>query len=181
MSARNESRANPAAVAERQDRAYTLALRGKSLRQISRIMTDEGMPVSHETARKLIAAEADERVAPLATEYRQMQLDRLGEMRERALEVLEAQHWLVSHGRVVTLEDDSGLKTPLADDGPVLAAVDRLLRIEERTARLLGLDAPAKAEIESRIETIAPDVLSLIEAAETDAADDEAAIRDGRD
>ncbi|MEV8615678.1 hypothetical protein AB0383_48635 [Amycolatopsis sp. NPDC051373] len=181
MAARNESRANPAAKAEKQIRAYELKLRGLSLRAISAQMQAEGYEgVSHEAVRQLISAEADSRVTPFAAEYRTMQLDQLDSMRHAVIKVLETQHWTVSQGRVVYMGDDEE-KQPLEDDGPVLAAVDRLLRIAERESKLLGLDAPARAEIESRVEQIAPDVLSLIEAAEADADSDEAAIRDGSD
>jgi hypothetical protein len=55
----------------------------------------------------------------------------------------------VSNGRVVTLDGQ-----PLQDDGPILQAVDRLnhiedrkLRIQERRAKYLGLDAPKQVVI----------------------------------
>jgi hypothetical protein len=37
---------------------------------------------------------------------------------------------------------------PLLDDAPVLAAVDRLLKVQERRAKLLGLDVPVKRQVE---------------------------------
>jgi len=70
MAARNESRADPAEQAERQVCAYGLPLRGLSLREVAEQMTAEGDQVSHETVRKLVKTEADERVGPLAAEYR---------------------------------------------------------------------------------------------------------------
>ena len=51
---------------------------------------------------------------------------------------------MVSQGRLIYLGDDP---QPLADDAPVLAAVDRLLKIQERRARLLGLDQPTKSTV----------------------------------
>jgi hypothetical protein len=39
----------------------------------------------------------------------------------------------------------------LEDDAPVLAAVDRLLRIQERRAKLLGLDAPVRADVGGKL------------------------------
>jgi hypothetical protein len=47
---------------------------------------------------------------------------------------------------------------PVLDDAPVLAAIDRLLRIQERRARLLGLDAPTR----SRIEVVDDDVARML-------------------
>ncbi|WP_188195602.1 hypothetical protein [Nonomuraea sp. SYSU D8015] len=36
---------------------------------------------------------------------------------------------------------------PLVDDGPKLAAIDRLLKIQARRAALLGLDAEKKVSV----------------------------------
>ena len=88
--------------------------------------------------------------------YRETELLRLdGELRrltalyERVEEILEIQHITVSQGRVVL---HGGAIIP--DWGPVLAAVDRLVRIDdarrknsERRCKLLGLDAPQKLEV----------------------------------
>ena len=43
---------------------------------------------------------------------------------------------------------------PLLDDAPVLRAVDTLLRIAARRARLLGLDAPAQLDIGGAMESV---------------------------
>ena len=42
---------------------------------------------------------------------------------------------------------DSPDRRELLDDGPVLQAVDRLLKIADRRAKLLGLDAPKRVEV----------------------------------
>jgi hypothetical protein len=70
------------------------------------------------------------------------------------LEVLARNHITVSNGRVITLPDSDGKDVPLADDGPILAAVGRLLdigrsrlQIMERRAKYCGLDAPAKVSV----------------------------------
>ena len=44
---------------------------------------------------------------------------------------------------------------PLVDDGPVITAGLALLRVMERRAKYLGLDAPVK----SRVEVITEDVI----------------------
>jgi len=92
-----------------------------------------------------------------AAEVRQMELARLDEMYRAALAVLERRHLTVSHGKIVYVGgmpvlDDRGNVTyvggePLEDDGPVLQAIDRMIRIMERRAKLLGLDAPTKVEV----------------------------------
>ncbi|WP_329064908.1 sigma factor-like helix-turn-helix DNA-binding protein [Amycolatopsis sp. NBC_01480] len=165
---------NRAVIAEQTARAYEMRLKGVSYRRIA----DE-LGVSLGTAHNRVREAMAERVDPLVDEYRQFQLDRLDSYREAAVKVLETTHWRVDHGRVVALEDEAtGTKEPLADDGPVLAAIDRLLRIEERTARLLGLDAPAKAEVSATVETIRPEVLDLVEQAEAAVSAEEARLRD---
>ena len=44
---------------------------------------------------------------------------------------------------------------PMLDDGPVVQAATALLRVQERRAKLLGLDEPSKI----RVETIPLDVV----------------------
>jgi hypothetical protein len=83
-----------------------------------------------------------------ADELRQIELIRLDSLWLQAMAVLQAKHVTVSNGRVVTI-DRNGEKVPVVDDAPVLQAIDRLLKIMERRAKLLGLDAPAKVEVMS--------------------------------
>jgi len=62
---------------------------------------------------------------------------------ERAvLAVLEARHFTVSNGKLIYIGDE-----PLYDDGPVLNAVDRLVKISESRRKLFGADAPARSEV----------------------------------
>lgn len=56
--------------------------------------------------------------------------------------VLEANHLVISEGRVVKLDDE-----PLPDDEPVLKAVDRLVKIDQELAKIYGAYAPAKHEV----------------------------------
>lgn len=74
---------------------------------------------------------------------RDVELERLATAEHAAWAVLRRRHITVQHGHVVY--DDTGL--PVEDDAPVLNAIDRILRISERRARLLGLDAPARIEV----------------------------------
>jgi hypothetical protein len=78
-----------------------------------------------------------------AAEQRAMQMAKLDLLLRKAWEVLCARHIVVNQGRVV-LDPSSG--EPLTDHGPVLAAVASVLKIEERRAKLLGLDAPVRVE-----------------------------------
>lgn len=66
-----------------------------------------------------------------------LELARLDELYVAAHAVLEAVHPLVSGGAVVYHEG-----AVLTDTGPVLRAIDRLVRISERRCALLGLNTP---------------------------------------
>lgn len=89
------------------------------------------------------AQEAMRAIAEPARELRAMELARLDFALRMAWQVMVTEHITVSQGRVV-LHPETGL--PLRDHGPVLAAIDRVIKIGERRARLLGLDAPTKIE-----------------------------------
>lgn len=100
--------------------------------------------------------------AEAGTELRTMMLDRLheelirlNEYEETVRAVLKRKHVTVSNGRVITLPDpETGKDEPLEDDGVVLQAIDRLVKIgEERrknnesVRKLMGADAPASVSI----------------------------------
>lgn len=129
-------------VDARRAEAYRLRLRGLSYREIG-----TRMGVAHTTIAGWTRAESDATIMPLADELRKQQLARLDAMRVACMKVLERYHVTVSDGRVV-YDDQSGER--IEDDGPVLQAVDRLVKIEDRYAKLCGLDAPT--QIETKIE-----------------------------
>ncbi|MGP3917668.1 hypothetical protein [Nonomuraea sp. 10N515B] len=106
-----------------------------------------------------------------ADEVRRLELDRLDELAQKAREVMLATHYLVSQGRVVRLTRGGA---PLEDNGPALQAIDRLLRIQERRARLLGLDSPQRVSIDA--QNLGEEIRDLIAALVTgdgDLDDDE--------
>lgn len=82
-----------------------------------------------------------------ADEVRRLELERLDELAQQARKVMLGTHYLINQGNVVRLTRRGA---PLEDDGPVLAAIDRLLKIQERRARLLGLDAPQRVSIDAQ-------------------------------
>lgn len=99
-----------------------------------------------------------------AADVRKFELERLDEMWQAVMVVLKREHVTVSQGRIVRARvlDDNGDPIVVArdkddkpifreeevlDDGPILAAVGRLLDIQKRRAALLGLDAPTRAEV----------------------------------
>lgn len=89
-------------------------------------------------------------------EYRAEQLARIETQREIALDVMHAEHPLVSNGKRF---DD------LSDDGPVLAAIDRMIKLDAQESDLLGLKAPVKVESEVsvlRYEVVGTDVGGVV-------------------
>lgn len=93
-----------------------------------------------------------------AAEVRRLELERLDELYTRALDILDTHHVTVSNGQIVRLDGK-----PLPDDGPALQAIDRLLKIQERRARLLGLDAPSRVSVEA--EQLGREITRLLDAA----------------
>lgn len=139
---------------EEQVLCYALRLRGHALREIAQIMTTQGYPMSHHTVARRIAEEIAERVDPGREAHRAFMVDRLDRM-------------------LVVLTDtiDKGLNRTDKDGNPDpvvnIEALNTFLRIEDRRAKLLGLDEPAKLDVTQRTEIPAEaDLGDLIAAAE---------------
>jgi transposase-like protein len=139
-----------AATMERDHKAYDLFRRGLSYRQIAK-----ELDVSHQTAFDAVRrASRDNGSDPLEqAEARQAALDRLQDYRRAAWRVLTARHYVVSQGGTIVLGPDG---KPLADNDPVLRALDRLVKIDQEDNRLRDLYPPAKA----RVEVITDDAVS---------------------
>lgn len=139
---------------------FDLSLDGLSTRKIEAATKDPegptgGMRIPATTVKEMIREEAARRIDPKVDEWRAVQVARIEAARERldgleeaAIKVLEREHITVNNGRIIVLNDE-----PLPDDGPVLAAIDRLVKIEDarlRNAdalcRILGLNAPTRIE-----------------------------------
>lgn len=68
-----------------------------------------------------------------------------------AMEILDRDHVVVSHGKVITMADDEGVEKPLLDDGPKLAALREMRAIRESYRKLLGLDAEQKVNVSGSV------------------------------
>lgn len=119
--------------AQRMVEALKLRQKGHTYLQIAR---DLGFSQSlAEQYIKEALKRLSEEQAEVTEHYRALEISRLDDLYAKAYEVLEAQHYLVSAGNLVYRDGEE-----LLDDTPVLRAIDRLLRISERRARLLNLD-----------------------------------------
>lgn len=153
-------RRNVAEHAEKAAIVFQLKLDGHSFRGIEAITAAPngptgGVRIPWSTARDLLREELARRVDPKIDQYRALHLERLegelvrlNDLEARAREVLDRHHITVNNGRVISIDGE-----PLQDDGPVLAAIDRLVRIEDarrknnaEQRKLLGLDAPTKVD-----------------------------------
>lgn len=76
-------------------------------------------------------------------ETRALELQSYDELEAICWRELQANPRLVQQGRIIV--DEEGL--PVPDKRLLMEIVDRILKIKERRARLMGLDAPTKAEI----------------------------------
>jgi hypothetical protein len=80
-------------------------------------------------------------VEAAAAEARAIHRARLEMATEAALQVLENPHVTVSNGQIIRVDGK-----PLPDDGPVLAAIDRIVKISESLRKLDGIDAATKVD-----------------------------------
>lgn len=116
---------------------------GKTYQQIA----DELGYCDRHRARRAVEGVLAETVTESGDELRKLELDHLDELRQAAGRVLARRHVTVSHGKIMYGADGE----PILDDGPELAAIDRLVKVAERRARLLGLDAPTKVEASGQV------------------------------
>ena len=131
------SRAEIAAIAAR--RAKLVAYRRRKV-PYAQFYEELGYS-SVDVARRDFARALEESIAAQHASvevYREEQLVELDYLAEEAHKILRARHYVVTQsGKIV---DDPETGQPLLDDGPVLAAIDRLVKILDRVAKLRGLD-----------------------------------------
>src|SRR5690606_8671122 len=73
-------------------------------------------------------------------------------------------------------DENTGEEVPLLDDGPILAAADRLLKISERRSKMLGLDKPVQAEVSHKAESVDSELLDVLKKVQERAKAEEDAI-----
>ncbi len=136
--------ATQALVAER--RADVLKMRVASV-PVSTIAAKYG--ISEATVHSDVTRALEARTKQLdeaTAEYRSMDLEKLEAMERAAWAVLHRKHVHVSASGKIARHPDT--QEIIVDDGPTLQAVSALLRIQERRAKLLGLDAVVSSKLE---------------------------------
>jgi hypothetical protein len=100
--------------------------------------------VTRQRAHQVYKQALEEIPAEEVSLYRAEQADRLDALLVRANAVLDAEHVIVQHGKVV-MQDG----VPIPDQGPVLDAIRVVLAIEKQRADLYGFNVPVKQQIQS--------------------------------
>jgi hypothetical protein len=98
-----------------------------------------------EAWRAVQRAKADVARVPVA-KLIQTEAEQLDVLYVAALEVLERDHVMVSHGKII--KDDTG--NPLLDDAPKLAAIGQLRALRESYRKLFGADAPSRVSVDAQ-------------------------------
>lgn len=136
------TRAQAVNIAQRRAEAVDMRIAGASFKAIAeKLGYKTASAACQDIGRALEQAVAEQTRSVEA--YREEELQRLDALLSEAWAILKRDHLTVSHGRVV-YDDTTG--KPILDDGPTLAAIDRILKIQERRSKYLGLDAPTKVE-----------------------------------
>lgn len=149
--------------AERDAEACRLRSRGQTYQQISDALGYGHRGHAYDAVQRALAVIPQE----AADGLRHLQLDQLDYLTTQALGVLERRHLTIAaSGKVVTVDGEQ-----VIDDAPVLAAIDRLLKIQERRAKLVGLDAPQRREVLT-LDAIDAEIAELTAQLGADAADE---------
>ena len=146
-------------TAQKDAEAARLRSRGLTYRAVGEAMGEPEETAYSRVERALAAV----RIAP-ALDLVKIELEKLDRLERAALKVLEAFHYVVSEGRVVTYQGPRQTKPqPLQDDGPALAAVKVLNELSKTRQDLLGLKAAKKLDVSGgvayRFENVSADDL----------------------
>jgi hypothetical protein len=130
----------PAANPKKDAEALTLRARGWTHDRIAQQMGYANRSGAQKACERAIAHSVRE----TSEEAKTVLIADLNAAKQAVWVVLEANHLVISDGRVVTLDGE-----PIPDDEPVLKAVDRLVKINQELAKIYGAYAPSKHEVRS--------------------------------
>ncbi len=134
-----------AIIEARRSKAWELRLKGKSIRQIAAAL-DVAVATAHNDLKTVLERTKEEN-NQAAEDHRVVSVSRL----DRAIATIEEALEAVT----VHTNEDGDVIHAGADHELRLKALDRLIKLEERRAKLLGLDAPVKTEVEASVTNVA--------------------------
>lgn len=125
-------------MVERDMQIWEARLRGVPPRQVAQELGIDIQTVANAVKRaaKMIALDTAEDMV-------KMEVERIDILIMNCIEILEADHYATSHGKVVL---DPHTHEPLKDSAPALKAINEMANLMKRRAELLGLDAPKRTE-----------------------------------
>lgn len=149
-------------MTERNTQIWQMRLENKTQQEIA-----DAVGLSQPRVAEILGEMLKVRSEEASENLRQFEVGKLDRMEAAMLQVLARDHLTIQGGKVVreTHVDEDGTEYPgeaYRDDGPAMAAVDRLLKIAQRRAALLGLDSPTKIEQTSydyTVNGVSPDDL----------------------
>ena len=165
MKRRDPASVNESDVAAKRAFALSLRKQGHSYEKIGQLLGTQFPHTVHKDETTFSAVYASKLVHEAIKDiYREdakdmiaLECERLDEWQMEAIRVLQTEHVTLSNGAVVrvhvrdekgnmVMDPETGLpkSVPIRDDAPVLAAIDRLVKISETRRKLLGLDKPTK-------------------------------------
>jgi hypothetical protein len=170
--------------AEQEKYCYELRLRGLSIRQIADRAKVEHpeWSLSATTVHRRIEGFIKAELQQPREQVLRMELDRLDRLQTVLAGIIEREHLTFFEGRAVrvkTGEDADGkpVYENVPDHGPVLAAIDRWFKLQDRRAKYLGLDAPVQVDATVTETTQADlEIADMIREAQAKAAADEAKL-----
>lgn len=77
-----------------------------------------------------------------ASHHRDIEIGKLDLLEEKLWTMVDEEYYTVSNGQVVYMETGD----PVPDIDPILKIIDRILKVSERRAKLLGLDKPIRVD-----------------------------------
>ena len=153
MASRRTGATTALSVAEKRAAVVAAVHDGKPFRQIA-----AELGISKSYAHELFQAALQLIPVENVQAYREQQLADLALARRVAREILGRHHVSISNGHVVseiTGQDEETGKPiygdPYEDSGPELAALDRLMKIGQREAEILGSDAEKKVSMSGSV------------------------------
>jgi len=169
-------------MAERDQRIVALKRQGRSFQQIADELgiSKSGAILGFQRVKKRVDEATDEGYA----EYRDEQLARIATMREVVADVVAARHVTISNGHVIREmigREDDGTPVygdPYEDHGPVLAAVDRMVKLDDQEAKLLGLYPKQAVSISRETSEVDAAVIDMIRRAQERADAQQAQINE---